>query len=94
MYRFFTSAMLPPEGSNWSGYRNDQVDDLLRRAFETFDPRQRDELIGQAHAHIIDDAAWAFVVHDLNPRALSPKVKGFVPVQSWIQDFTQVTVDR
>jgi hypothetical protein len=29
----------------------------------------------------------------LNPRAMSAKVKGFQPAQSWYQDFTQVTVD-
>src|SRR6266849_5074702 len=30
-----------------------------------------------------DDAPWIFVAHDLNPRALSPRVKGFVQPQSW-----------
>jgi peptide/nickel transport system substrate-binding protein len=33
-----------------------------------------------------------FVVHDLNPRALSPKVQGFVQAQSWFQDLTSVSV--
>jgi peptide/nickel transport system substrate-binding protein len=33
-----------------------------------------------------------FVVHDLNPRALSPKVQGFVQAQSWFQDLTPVSV--
>ena len=28
------------------------------------------------------------MVHDLNPRAMSPKVKGFVQAQSWVQDLT------
>jgi hypothetical protein len=27
-------------------------------------------------------------VHDLNPRAMSPKVKGFVQPQSWFVDLT------
>jgi peptide/nickel transport system substrate-binding protein len=31
--------------------------------------------------------------HDLNPRAMSPKVKGFRPAQSWFQDFTSVYMD-
>jgi peptide/nickel transport system substrate-binding protein len=35
-----------------------------------------------------------FVVHDLNPRALSPKVEGFVQAQSWFHDLTPVTVSR
>ena len=39
-----------------------------------------------------EDASLIFVAHDLNPRALSPKVKGFVQAQSWFQDLTPVTV--
>jgi peptide/nickel transport system substrate-binding protein len=33
-----------------------------------------------------------FIVHDLNPRGLSPKVKGFIQAQSWFQDLTRVSV--
>ena len=47
----------------------------------------------QQRTIVVDDAAWAFIVHDLNPRAMSPKVKGFQPAQSWYQDFTKVTVE-
>jgi len=49
--------------------------------------------LAQAHAIVVGDAAWAFIVHDLNPRAMSPKVKGFQPAQSWYQDFTKMTVE-
>ena len=38
------------------------------------------------------EAALIFVVHDVNPRALSPNVHGFVQAQSWFQDLTQVSV--
>jgi len=44
-------------------------------------------------AIVVDEAAWPFIVHGLNPRAMSPKVKGFQPAQSWDQDFTKVTVE-
>jgi len=68
------------------------VDALLSEALRTFEPDARDALITQAHELVVDDAPWVFVVHDLNPRALSPRVKGFKQAQSWYQDFTQVTV--
>jgi peptide/nickel transport system substrate-binding protein len=42
----------------------------------------------------VDDAPGIFVAHDLNPRALSPKVKGFVQPQSWFVDLTPVSVSR
>ena len=92
LYRFFHSSMMPPTGSNWAHYSNPETDKLLDQAFATFDLVERDKLLGQAHANIVDDAAWLFVVHDLNPRAMSPKVTGFVQAQSWYQDFTQVTI--
>jgi ABC-type transport system substrate-binding protein len=90
-YSQFTS-MANKVGSNWSTYVNPKVDELATQAFQSFDPKVRDALIAEAHAQVIDDGAWLFVVHDLNPRALSPKVKGFNQAQSWYQDFTQLTV--
>ena len=62
-------------------------------AQQSFDSEQQIELLVQAHAIVVDAAAWAFIVHDLNPRAMSPKVKGFQPAQSWDQDFTKVTAE-
>ena len=62
-------------------------------AQQSFDSEQQIELLVQAHAIVVDEAAWAFIVHDLNPRAMSPKVKGFQPAQSWYQDFTKVTAE-
>jgi peptide/nickel transport system substrate-binding protein len=32
------------------------------------------------------------VVHDQNPRAMSPKVKGFIQAQHWIQDLTPIAM--
>jgi hypothetical protein len=42
----------------------------------------------------MDEAPWIFVVHDLNPRAMSPKVKGFVQPQSWFVDLTLPWVEK
>lgn len=43
---------------------------------------------------MVDDAVMLWVVHDINPRALSPKVQGFVQAQSWFQDLTPVTIAK
>jgi hypothetical protein len=32
------------------------------------------------------------VTHDVNARAMSPKVRGFVQAQNWFQDFNTVTM--
>jgi len=86
--RFFHSASVPPKSLNIMHYINPDADKLIEAAQAAFDPKERDALLGQVHAIVVEDAPWLFVVHDLNPRALSPKVKGFVQPQSWFVDLT------
>ncbi len=43
-----------------------------------------------AHERLVDNPPWLFIVHDLNPRAFSKKVKGFISPQSWFVDLTLV----
>ena len=56
-------------------------------------PAERDNVLALAHELIVDEAPWVSIVHDLNPRAMTAKVKGFRPAQSWSQDFTSVYMD-
>jgi len=93
MFRYYSKTSFSPNGINWGHYSDPQVQDLLDKAQQSFDQEQQTELLAQAHARIVDQAAWLFIVHDLNPRAMSAKVKGFQPAQSWYQDFTKVTVE-
>jgi peptide/nickel transport system substrate-binding protein len=86
--RFFHSASVPPKSLNIMYYINSEADKLIEAAQAAFDPKERDALLGKLHAMVVEDAPWLFVVHDLNPRALSPKVKGFVQPQSWFVDLT------
>jgi ABC-type transport system substrate-binding protein len=92
--QFYTNCFTREKGgtSNWSRYSNPKVDEALAQAFASFDQGEQDAKLAAAHALVVDDAPNIFVVHDLNPRALSPKVKGFVQAESWYQDFTQATV--
>jgi ABC-type transport system substrate-binding protein len=59
-----------------------------------FDVDKQNQILAQVHEIIVEDSPWVFIVHDLNPRALSPKVKGFVQAQSWFQDITPVWVGK
>jgi peptide/nickel transport system substrate-binding protein len=92
--RFFHSDFAPPKSTNLSPYVNAEVDRLLDQSEVTFDPAERDRLLAQVNEIVVDDAPWIFIVHDLNPRALSPKVKGFVQAQSWYQDLTLPWVEK
>lgn len=92
MFRAYDTASIAPKGWNWGHYKSQVVDDLLDKAQATFDRAEQNNLLMRAHEQMVDDAAWLFIVHDLNPRAMSKKVKGFNPAQSWAQDFTQISM--
>ena len=49
------------------------------------------EAYRKAHERL-DNPPWLYIVHDLNPRAMSPKVNGFVSPQSWFVDLTLISV--
>jgi ABC-type transport system substrate-binding protein len=88
--RQFDSHMDAPTGVNWGQYHNPEVDKLLERAQQTVDPAQQDALLAKVHTIIVDDAAYIFIAHDLNPRAMTAQVKGYVQAQSWFPQLTSV----
>lgn len=92
LIRFVWSRQMAPAGSNWGHYNSPEMDALINRALSTFDPAQRLAVLTQIHEKMSEDAVMLWVVHDLNPRAMSPRVQGFVQAQSWFQDLTPVTM--
>jgi ABC-type transport system substrate-binding protein len=82
-----------PRGNNWGNVRLPEFDRLTRAIRGEFDLEKQDSLVAELHARMVEDATWLFVVHDLNPRAMSPKVKGFIQAQHWIQDLTPVRME-
>lgn len=86
------SAYWSPAGSNWGHFGTPEGDALVSRIFNEFDPEKRLILLTKLHEYESAQALMIFVVHDLNPRALSPKVHGFVQAQNWFQDLTPITV--
>jgi peptide/nickel transport system substrate-binding protein len=81
-----------PKGANWGHFGEPAIDKLVSDILGEFDTTKRLALLTQLNEAMNEEAALIFVVHDLNPRAMSPKVKGFVQAQSWFQDLTPVTV--
>ena len=88
-----STEFMKSTGFNWGNYRNPEAERLGKAAKEEFEPVKQNELLARLHEVIVNDAMWIWVVHDLNPRALAPAVKGFVQAQSWYQDLTPVVVD-
>jgi peptide/nickel transport system substrate-binding protein len=82
-----------PNGSNWGHYESAEAEALGKKAFETADPKLRLEALRALHAKLTEDAIELFVVGDIQPRAMSPKVQGFVAAQNWFQDTTPLSVN-
>jgi peptide/nickel transport system substrate-binding protein len=92
--RFFHSGSQPPKSQNIMPYLNPEVDRLIEAAELEFDLSKQNQILAKAHEIVVEDAPWVFIVHDLNPRALSPKVKGYIQAQSWFQDLTLPWVEK
>lgn len=90
----FTSTLASdraaPRGNNWCNVKLPEFDRLSAAIRAEFDQEKQNMLIAELHARMVEDATWLFVVHDLNPRAMSARVKGFIQAQNWIQDLTPI----
>jgi peptide/nickel transport system substrate-binding protein len=90
--RFLKSEMIPPAANNWGYFSDAGYDALMNSIYDTFEPGPQELLLQQLHAKAVDDRLFLFVAHDMNPRAISQKVKGFVQAQSWFQDLTPISL--
>jgi ABC-type transport system substrate-binding protein len=90
--RLYHSDFVPPKGANWGVLKDPKLDALIDKAHTTFDKAAQTKALADVHTYIVDQAYWIYIAHDLNPRAMNPKVKGFVQAQSWFQDLTPISI--
>ena len=88
--RHVQSELVAPKGTNWGYYSDKAMDALLQKAKTSFDVPAQNKVLQDIHAKFVDDALFIDVTHDVNPRAMSAKVKGFVQAQNWFQDLTTI----
>ena len=67
---------------------------LFDQIRNTFDAAEQTKVLQKVHEKYVDDALFLMVTHDVNPRAMSPRVKGFVQAQNWFQDFSPITMAK
>ncbi|MEM9028821.1 MAG: ABC transporter substrate-binding protein, partial [Pseudomonadota bacterium] len=91
--RFMRSDLAAPNGVNFGYYSDPEMDKLLKEVQLTFDPAERDKILAKVHTKEVNEALFLWVVHDVAPRAMSPKVKGFVPAQNWFQSLSPVYME-
>jgi peptide/nickel transport system substrate-binding protein len=92
MARYFSAASFSPNGFNFEQWKDDVFEASLKTIETSTDQKEITDAYRKAHERLVDNPPWLYIVHDLNPRAMSPKVKGFVSPQSWFVDLTTVTV--
>jgi len=92
MARYFSAANFSPNGFNFEQWKDDEFEGALKTISEATDPKVISAAYRKAHERLVDNPPWLYIVHDLNPRAMSPKVRGFVSPQSWFVDMTLVSM--
>lgn len=90
--RYTARASASPAGVNWSHFVDSRYNELLAEMELARDPKAAEDALRQAHEIMVDEAPWVFIVHDLNARAMTRSVQGFVQAQSWFQDLLPVTM--
>ena len=93
MVRFTSMGTFPPVSNNWGYYGNPEFEKLIADARTQFDDKRRDDALARLHARIVEEAPFVWIAHDVGPRAMSAKVKGFVQPRSWFVDLAPVSID-
>jgi len=93
MIRFLDSKMAPPVSNNWGFINDPEFDKLVAAVRVAFDPAERDKALAALHERSVDEAAFLYVAHDVGPRAMTPKIKGYVQPKSWFVDFSSMTIN-
>lgn len=92
--RHVQSDLVAPRGTNWGYYNDKDMDALLAAARTSFDPAAQRTALQRIHEKFVNDRLFLMVTHDVNARAMSPRVKGFVQAQNWFQNFSPITMSR
>jgi ABC-type transport system substrate-binding protein len=86
MVRFWDSKMAAPVSNNWGGFNSPRFDAMVAEARNSFEPAARDAALARLHAAGVEEALFIWIAHDVSPRAMNPRVRGYVQPQSWFVD--------
>lgn len=92
LIRHLQCNLAPPNGTNWGYYCDPEMDKLFDQVRNAFDPQEQAAVLSKIHEKYVNEALFLMVTHDVNARAMSPKVKGFVQAQNWFQNFSSITM--
>ena len=93
MVRFTSSKTVAPTSNNWGYFTSPEFDELIATARTSFGAKERDDALAKLHARIVEEAPFLWVAHDVGPRAMTSKIKGFVQPKSWFVDLATVRLE-
>ena len=88
---WFYYSFYPP---NWPQYDDPETTKMMTEYKTNFELANPTELLAKIHEKLVDDSPWVWIVHDRNPRAFAPSVKGYTPAQAWFTDLTTVYIQK
>lgn len=92
--RHVQSDLVAPRGTNWGYYGEKEMDSLLAAARNAFEPAAQTAALQKVHEKFVNERLFLMVTHDVNARAMSAKVQGFVQAQNWFQNFSSITMAK
>ncbi len=90
MARWFLTSNFTPAGSNMGHWGDAEFDRLLTGIENERDQATINAAIAKAHERLVDNPPWLWIVHDLNPRAMTRRVQNVVSAQSWFIDLARI----
>ncbi|MFC3676499.1 ABC transporter substrate-binding protein [Ferrovibrio xuzhouensis] len=94
LIRHLQCNLVAPNGTNWGHYCDKEMDELFNQVRNTFDATEQDKVLQKIHEKYVNEALFLMVTHDVNARAMTKNVKGFVQAQNWFQDFSPITMTK
>jgi peptide/nickel transport system substrate-binding protein len=93
LLRHLDCNLTAPNGTNWGHYCTPEMQALFDEIKMTFDPAEQNKVLQKTHEKFVNDVLFLMVAHDVAPRAMSAKVKGFNQAQAWYQNFSGITLE-
>jgi peptide/nickel transport system substrate-binding protein len=83
-----------PDAGNIAFYKNDKLHDILIKAQQVTDQKERTKLYEQAQEIIKKDAPWVPLVHVTEPIAARSYVKGYIPHPTGSDKMLKVDIEK
>src|SRR5712691_1254992 len=88
IYQFFKTT--PGTSLNWSGISNPTIDAILDKTREVSNQAERKKLYAELTKLLQDELPMVFIIHPIEPKAFSPRVRGYEPIPDGMMRFRDV----